>query len=234
MSDTKDFRAMTAETIGKDLLSALIDELRLLPKPWIQLPQDKQNDVIDRLRKRVETNVGMAVHIITGANRTTVLGKLDQITSKNGIKAVFTIDKNTAGRYELLDAEGQDCLIVLDGAESYTCGMESVTGEPDQRAMDLGREYHEDDGGSMDEFNGADVTDGEVIEGEVLALPETVPPTDEQLDSAYTDGFNAAEQGQPESACPVMRGELCIEWVKGWKGFYEQAAEDNQPEGENQ
>ena len=65
MSDTKDFRAMTAETIGKDLLSALIDELRLLPKPWIQLPQDKQNDVIDRLRKRVETNVGMAVHIIS-------------------------------------------------------------------------------------------------------------------------------------------------------------------------
>ena len=36
-------------------------------------------------------------------------------------------------------------------------------------------------------------------------------------DEAYAQGYAAAEAGQPESDCPVMRGELCIEWVKGWK-----------------
>ncbi len=57
--ENQDIRNMTADTIGKDLLGALLAELRLLPKPWEQLAQAKQDDVIDRLRKRVETNVKM-------------------------------------------------------------------------------------------------------------------------------------------------------------------------------
>ena len=39
MENEKDVREMTADTIGADLLQALLAELRLLPKPWEQLPQ---------------------------------------------------------------------------------------------------------------------------------------------------------------------------------------------------
>ena len=49
-----DFRSMTAATIGKDLLSALVTELKLLPAVWAKLPQKKQDDILDRLRARVD------------------------------------------------------------------------------------------------------------------------------------------------------------------------------------
>ena len=68
MSDKKDeisaVLSMTSETVGRDILSALVQEIKLLPKPWVSLSEAKQNDVLDRLRKRVDDNVRMAVHLI--------------------------------------------------------------------------------------------------------------------------------------------------------------------------
>lgn len=64
-----DFRQMTADTIGKDLLGALVQEIRLLPDVWPKLPKAKQNDVIDRLRNRVEENVKMVVFTIASQHR---------------------------------------------------------------------------------------------------------------------------------------------------------------------
>lgn len=54
--------------------------------------------------------------------------------------------------------------------------------------------------------------------------PPSAPsgPSDEQLEQARVDGYNAAAQGQPESDCPVMDGQLCIQWVKGWKQWHEE------------
>ena len=62
MTDENDFRQMTAESMGVDLLQALVTELKLLPKPWPELSKAKQDDIIDRLRARVQHNVKMAVH----------------------------------------------------------------------------------------------------------------------------------------------------------------------------
>ena len=80
MNAPQDFRTMTAETIGKDLLGALLSEIKLLPDLWPKMSKAKQDDVIDRLRSRVETNVRMAVHILAAQGRTVVAGDLDQIT----------------------------------------------------------------------------------------------------------------------------------------------------------
>lgn len=68
MSKTaKDTMAMTAATIGSDLLQALVQEIKLLPDVWPKLSQKKQDDVIERLRKRVITNVQMATHLIASS-----------------------------------------------------------------------------------------------------------------------------------------------------------------------
>jgi hypothetical protein len=88
MNAPQDFRNMTADSLGKDLLSALVTEIKLLPDPWVKLSKKKQDDVIDRLRSRVESNVKMAVHLLAAEGRTVVAGDLDQITIKDGVKAV--------------------------------------------------------------------------------------------------------------------------------------------------
>jgi hypothetical protein len=41
----------TAATVGLDLLRALIDEMRLCPKPWAAMSQAQQDEVIERLRR---------------------------------------------------------------------------------------------------------------------------------------------------------------------------------------
>lgn len=209
----RDIREMTADTIGRDILQALVQEIKLLPKPWASLPKAKQDDVIDRLRARVEHNIKMAVHLIASDNRTTVVGDLESITSKDGIKAQFKISPNSEGRHHLFDSVGHACLIVIACAEDHTSGMDEVQGEDDQRAMDLGHEYHDNDGGGMDD----NVVDAEF-------KPEAIEhqPLQTELDQAWDDGYAAAENGKPESACPVMAGALCIEWIKGWKAWHEE------------
>ena len=164
MENEKDVREMTADTIGADLLQALLAELRLLPKPWDQLPQGRQDDVIDRLRRRVETNVKMAVHLLAAQGRIVVAGAMDQITIKDGVKAVVKFAAGAPGLHDLFDVASKEVLVVVANAGDHTGGIDDIHGESDQRAMDLGHEYRDDDGGGMD--------DGRVIDGEVLGLPE--------------------------------------------------------------
>lgn len=210
MSETQDPRTMTADTIGKDILSAIVTELKLLPKPWPKLSESKQNDIIDRLRDRVDANVKMAVHLIASQGRTVVAGDLDQITIKDGVKAVVKFGANTANLHELYDVAGKAVLVVVADAENHTGGMGEIKGDGNQRVMDLGHEYNDNDGGGMD---------GHAVDAPGLPAPGDTTPTEEDLDKAYDDGYQAAAEGKPESDCPVMRGELCIQWVKGWKDF---------------
>lgn len=114
MNQTNDFRSMTADSIGKDLLSALLSEIRLLPKPWDQIAKSKQDDIIDRLRKRVETNVKMAVHLLSSQGRTVVVGDLEQITIKDGAKAVIKIGRSAESLHDLYDAQGKAKPVNID------------------------------------------------------------------------------------------------------------------------
>lgn len=215
MNAPQDFRTMTADTIGKDLLQALVLELKLLPEPWPKLAKKKQDDIIDRLRNRVETNVKMAVHLLAAEGRTVVAGDLDQITIKDGVKAVVKFSSAAPNLHELYDVAGKAVLVVVANAADHIGGMDEVQGEVDQRGLDLGHEYHENDGGGME---------GDAIEGETLGLPspDQVKPTDEELDKAYDDGYQSAADGKPESDCPIIRHELVAQWIRGFKDWHEQ------------
>lgn len=220
-ASTPDFRTMTADSVGKDLLSALVTEIKLLSQPWAKLPKAKQDDVIDRLRARVDDNVKMAVHLLSAQGRTVVAGDLDQITIKDGVKAVVKFSSKAPNLHELYEQSGKAVLVVVANAADHTVGMDEVHGESNQRAMDLGHEYDPNgDGKGMDE-------NSDVIEGETLGLPSPgeTTPTDEELQKSYEDGYAAAFEGKPQSDCPIMRGALCIEWVRGWKQWHEDQGE---------
>ncbi|MBV6447073.1 ribosome modulation factor [Nitrosomonas sp.] len=221
-----DFRQMTAETAGKDLLGALVTELKLLPDVWQKLSKAKQDDVIDRLRNRVEENVKMVVFTIASQNRTTVAGSLDKVTIKGNVEAVIKFGINAGNLPELFaaaaDQDSRTVLVVVADPAAHTQGMDQVQGENDQRAMDLGHEYHDNDGGGMDGVSDVDPGTGE-IKG--LPSPDQVKPTDEELKKAFDDGYQAASEGKPQSDCPIIRSELVIEWVKGWKAWHEENAE---------
>ncbi|MBY0475455.1 MAG: hypothetical protein K2Q13_10415 [Nitrosomonas sp.] len=209
----QDFRHMTAQTVGRDLLEALVQEIKLLPDVWPKLNKNKQNDVIDRLRSRVEDNVRMAVYTLAATDNVVVAGQLDQITIKDGVKAVVKFSTKTPGMEGLYEAAGESkgVLIVVADAQDYMQSINKVVGEDDQRAMDLGHEYHDNDGGGMDD----------AIEGEVIGLPEKVI-TEEDKAQAWDDGYQAANEGKPQSDCPIIAAELVKEWVRGFKAWHEE------------
>lgn len=213
-NEPQDIREMTADSIGRDILQALVQEIKLLPKPWVSMTKKKQDDVIDRLRARVDHNVKMAVHLIASDNRTTVVGELEQITSKDGIKAQFKIGKNSEGRHHLFDSVGHACLIIVADAADHTSGMDDVQGESDQRSMDLGKEYTDQDGDGMD--------DSDVVDAEFKPTAIEHQPLESELEQAWDDGYDAAEAGKPQTDCPIMAGALCIEWIKGWKAWHQE------------
>lgn len=220
MNAPQDIRNMTADTLGKDLLGALVTEIKLLPDSWQKLSKSKQDDVIDRLRKRVESNVKMAVHLLAADGRVTIAGDLDQITIKDGVKAVVKFGAGAENLHQLYEVSGKSILLVVANAADHLGGINEMAGESDQRAMDLGHEYHDNDGGGM----AGESNQSEVIEGEVLGLPspDSVTPTQDEIDEAWERGYLTAADGKPESDCPVMKGALCIAWVKGWKAWHEQ------------
>ncbi len=229
MSQSPEFKAtmnMTANTLGKDLLSALVLEMKMMPDTWAKLSEKKQNDIIDRLRSRVDASVKMAVHLIAANGRTVVQGDLDKITIKDGAQALIKIGKSVSALHELAEAQGQAVLLVLSGGESqYTGGMDEVRGESDQRAFEMGREYTDGDGDGMPDAD-APGDDGVVdVDAKTVAIEHQ--PLQEELDAAYQAGRDAAAEGKPESDCPVMAGALCIEWVKGWKDWHDEHPEED-------
>lgn len=211
MSETQDLLNMTASTIGRDILQALVQEIKLLPNVWPKMSEAKQNDVLDRLRSRVDHNVKMAVHLIASDGRTVVVGDMDQITIKDGVKAVVKFSSAAPNLHELYEASGKSVLLVVANPEAHTGGMDEIRGESDQRGMDLGTEYDPNgDGNGMP---------GDVVDAEFRGLPDV--PLQADLDQAEEDGYQAAADGKTQNECPVMRGELCIAWVKGWKRYHE-------------
>lgn len=215
MSKTaKDTMAMTAATIGSDLLQALVQEIKLLPDVRPKLSQKKQDDVIERLRKRVITNVQMATHLIASDGRICVQAELEQITVKDGIKGVIIMSKNDPHRHLIMDAQGKTVLLAVADAEDHMGEIAAVRGEPDQRAMDLGHEYDPNgDGKGMDDIEpgpGDDVSDARI-----LALGDG--PLNSEMEQAYQDGYQAYLDDKPKTDCPVMRHELVAKWTAGWE-----------------
>ncbi|RQZ18112.1 DNA translocase FtsK [Burkholderia sp. Bp9031] len=229
-NDAKNVLNMTAGTIGRDLLSALVLELKMLPDVWVKLSEKKQNDVIDRLRKRVDTSVKMAVHLIASDGRIVVQGDLDQITIKDGVKAVVKFGAHATNLHELYDASGKTVLVVVANPGEHTEGMDEVRGESDQRGLNLGGEYTADDGDGM---NGLPTDDSDIVDAEFREVPQLGDgPTQAQVDEQYQAGRAAAEAGSAETDCPIMAGELCIAWVKGWKDWHDEQTDDDPLIGE--
>lgn len=123
---------MAAETMLGDLMSCMVDELRHSERPWHELNEGAQQEAIYRIESRVRANIKQAVEIIASANRPTIVATVEQVTVKDGIKAVVTLPKSDQQRHELFDAAGCAVLLIVGGASEYMGGADAVKPDPDQ------------------------------------------------------------------------------------------------------
>lgn len=147
LENTDETLCLTAEHLGSDLMSLVLQELKALPDVWQKLPEWQQGEVIGRARERVKKAVQNAVFTISSNGGVRVVADLDGVAIKNDIKATFVVSR--ANDHEslqaLYDAQGEACLLIVASADEYTGGMDDVFPDPDQK----------------------DIFDGDTVEGEV-------------------------------------------------------------------
>lgn len=120
--EAKSTQDMTTDTIAGDLIGMLVGELKLLPDIWPKIGPDEQDDIIERVRKRVTDSVRQAVKLIASAGRITVAGDLKKVTFADKVEAVFSLSKNDPSALELCHAQGLACLIVVASAGLHMGG----------------------------------------------------------------------------------------------------------------
>lgn len=120
------------------LVARMVEEFKAMPDVWQKLSQAKQEEVLSRCRLFAEDYIIQAVDFVASDDRPTLQATLDQVTVKDGFKAVLTMPKNAEDRHELIDAQGKDVLIVVVDYKAYNGGTGKVKGEKDQKSLDIG------------------------------------------------------------------------------------------------
>jgi len=101
------------ETMMGDLVSCVIEEMKVLPRSWQELSEGGQDEVIERVQKQVMKATVQAIHILNALDTPTVHAKVESVTFKSGIKAVLQVAHDAERRHELADSEGAQVLVVL-------------------------------------------------------------------------------------------------------------------------
>lgn len=131
-----DVKEIAAEEMGKKLLESLIGVVQSIKRPWDEMTQSEQDDAIGKMRFAVKVATTQAVRLIGSNGATHVVGTLDQITIKDGVKAVVQIGKNAENLPELFEAQGGEVMIVCS-RQDYLDGINEVKGEPDQGSFEM-------------------------------------------------------------------------------------------------
>lgn len=171
---------ISKSTMTGDLRDVLIDIMRdksYTGKSWKDMSEDEQRAVRDRITSVVEFSVARAVDIIASEGRRHVKVLLKSVTIKDGIKGSFETSKAAELRHELIDAQGDNVLIVLLGSDKYTGEKSPVKIDKDQPSLIKEKDENVE---TTEEIN-HDPETGEVI-GDTEQVDEDLDEADEGED----------------------------------------------------
>lgn len=127
--------SITEELMAGEMMAMIIDELKQAPCVWQQMSEHDQQDVIYRAERRVKSIITQAVHILASKDRPALIGDVDTVTFKDGVKAVLKMDKASPHRHDLADAEGSSVILVVVDPDEYFGGVDEVEAEPNQASL---------------------------------------------------------------------------------------------------
>ena len=137
------------DTMTGDLRDCLLDFLKndKNPLPWNLQGESSQRETIEKVERAVRHAVERCVRIIASEARSVIVAKLEQVTVKDGFKAVVSLSsKSDPLRHELVDAQGQEVLLVVSGSDPFSGERSPVEVQPDQHVLSG---TDEDDEGSV-------------------------------------------------------------------------------------
>lgn len=141
----------------RDVCLQIIRDPKLTGKAWKDMTEAQQRDVAQTITDRVSDAVVRGVQIIAANGQRQIIGTLEQVVVKDGIKAVLKCSQHDELRHELMDAAGDAVAIVLTGAEEFIGVGEKVKIDKDQ--PDLVDELEESDEAEIVRLGGKEAID---------------------------------------------------------------------------
>lgn len=107
-------------TLTGDIRDFLLDRVKTMGKPWAAMTEDEQSDQIHAAKDAAETIVRRACEIIASGGKKAMIGTLESVTVKDGVKAVVKLSKTDEQRHSLIDAQGHAVSVIFADAAPYT------------------------------------------------------------------------------------------------------------------
>lgn len=195
--EKQELKEMTIDTVGTSLMKLFIQHAQDLKKPWAQMSKHQQDDTLDAIRAGVQEQVKKAVELIAARDRVHVIGTLEQITIKNGVRASVMIGKSCPGLSRLFECQGEAVAVVVAHPGEELKGIFDIKGQDDQRGLDLGHEYkpNSDGEGMEGATQGVDGAEGAEGQPSTDLEDEGVP---EELTELYDQAVAAVlAHGRP-------------------------------------
>lgn len=176
---------LVTDTLAGSVRDFILNQLKFnhSPVPWDERSEEDQKRLVSDISALVREGISEAVRAIASDGRPVVVGTLKSIAVQGGIKAVVELPRHDPRRHEVMDATGQEVLLVVSGATPFLNEGEAVRIKPDQgdiesyaeqagdvadAAEDPGHPLHGDLGEAMaqgEEGAAASSDEAETVEG---------------------------------------------------------------------
>lgn len=117
--------------LGNALLDVIVEALRDLPRPWVSMTEDQQDEMLERVTKRTREAVKDTIRILATRGTHHVVATVEQITVKKGAKVVLTVPNKLVDEH-LLESVGEPVILVLAGELAEADEIEKPAPQPDQ------------------------------------------------------------------------------------------------------
>ena len=137
---------MEENQIGEKTLDlvreTLVGDLRDMGLGWIKtfaawkaLPEAHQREIIESVSNQAQAVVDKVVRIIAADGRDPIMAELESVQIKDGIKLVMKCLTTEHNLLTLGTRTGQNVMLVVADADSYSGTRSDVHPDPDQRAL---------------------------------------------------------------------------------------------------
>lgn len=120
------------DSVGAQILKAMLVELSVQSPRYVALPQEKQQEIIDRLRDALADSINHAVHTIAAKSYESLPVKIIKAQLKDGIQFQVNV-LGTPSNSGWVDEVGKEAMLVFCDPTGFALGLDSFKAPSKQR-----------------------------------------------------------------------------------------------------
>lgn len=128
---------LAAEAMHASIRDVVIGEIKAAGTPWQIMPQQTQDELIERVDKQVSWIIGRAVNTLVSHQFPIISGTLESVTVKDEIKAILKFQRFDSGAHDIMDSVGSKVRLVVVDLDQFEQEQGSESSDLDQPDLPL-------------------------------------------------------------------------------------------------